>query len=123
LERIEAAGRGETLFVVASDDTPERLLERLADARRSGATLLSLDAGDRELGALAHDRIVVPGGPTSSSADDAGLIVPTPEVPTVDMDVVQHLVSLSAGESGGARSFRTRLARLLERLSGPVPER
>jgi hypothetical protein len=39
------------------------------------------------------------------------------------MDTVQHLVSLAAGEDGGHASLRDRLARLLERVSGPAPQR
>src|SRR5262245_25033411 len=49
LERIEAAARGETLFVVAPDAAPDMLLERVADARKSGATVLALDSGDEDL--------------------------------------------------------------------------
>jgi hypothetical protein len=39
------------------------------------------------------------------------------------MDTVQHLVSLAAGEDSGHGSLRDRLARLLERVSGPAPQR
>ncbi len=42
LGRLEAARRGETLLVVAPDEPPGALLDRVADARRAGATLLSL---------------------------------------------------------------------------------
>ena len=42
------------------------LLERVSDARRVGATILALDAGDPELDALAHETLTVPGG---ASAD------------------------------------------------------
>ena len=62
LDRLEAARRGETLFVVAPDNPTEHLLERLADARRSGATLLALDNGDRDLADLAHDQALVGAG-------------------------------------------------------------
>lgn len=109
LKRLENARRGEALFVVAPQAAPEQLLERVADARRVGATILSLDAGDDDLATLAHDRLVVPSG--------GGAEAP------VDMDVVQHLVSVSAGEASVRPSLRGRLSQLIERMSGPPPER
>jgi hypothetical protein len=79
LSRLEAVRRGETLFVVSLDAPPERLLERLADARRGGATLLALDgSADDDLSALAHESLVVPEtGPS--------------------LDVMGHLLSAAAG--------------------------
>ena len=122
LDRLGSVGRGETLFVVAPEAAPERLLERVADARRIGATILSIDEGDDELGDLAHDRLVVPRlvGP-----DDpvAGLALAGLGTSAVDMDTVQHLVSVAAGEDSGRNAMRDRLARLLERVSGPAPHR
>ncbi len=76
LGRLAAAGRGHTVLVVAPREPGEGLLERVHDARRAGATVLSLDGGDRDLGALAHDALSVP-------EDGAEL----------DLDTVQHLVS------------------------------
>ena len=74
LDRLEAADRGETLFVVAPDDPTEGLLERLADARRSGATLLTIDTGDADLAGLAHDRLIVPArGLTAAASPRASL--------------------------------------------------
>ena len=105
LARLEAAQRGETLFVVAEDSAPVPLLERVNDARRVGATILALDEGDPELDALAHEALAVP----ESLSFDAG----------------QHLVTAAAGErdaQAGAtrgRSLRERLARLLDTVSGP----
>lgn len=105
LARLEAAQRGETLFVVADDSAPVPLLERVNDARRVGATILALDEGDPELDALAHEALAVP----ESLSFDAG----------------QHLVSAAAGErdpgAGATRrqSLRERLARLLDTVSGP----
>ena len=107
LARLEAAQRGETLFVVTEDRAPVPLLERLNDARKTGATILALDVGDGdpELDALAHDALAVP----ASLSFDAG----------------QHLVSAAAGErdAGAARTrrgLRDRLARLLDTVSGPT---
>ncbi|MEU3652796.1 hypothetical protein AB0E67_08070 [Streptomyces sp. NPDC032161] len=110
LGRIEAAGRGETLLLVAPERPCAGLLERMHDARRAGATVLSLDGGDPEVRGLAHEALAVTG------SDD------------VDLDTVQHLVSAAAGENGGpvprgGRRFRDRLSRLADRLAAPPPPR
>ena len=70
LARLEAARRGETLFVVTEDSAPVPLLERVNDARKTGATILALDTGegDPELDALAHEALAVP----ESLSFDAG---------------------------------------------------
>jgi hypothetical protein len=115
MRRLEETSRGETVFVVAPDAAPEPLLERVADARRIGATILSIDDGDDDLGSLVHDRIVVPGHADTD-------IVVTSQMPTeVDIDTVQHLVSVAAGETVSRPSMRDRVARMLERMSGPPP--
>lgn len=115
MTRLEAATRGETVFVVAPDAAPEALLERVADARRIGATILSIDDGDDELGSLVHDRLVVP-------ASSQQRIVVTSELPAdLDIDTVSHLVSVAAGENFSRASMRDRIARMLERMSGPAP--
>ncbi|MCX4535470.1 hypothetical protein ACWD4L_22800 [Streptomyces sp. NPDC002596] len=110
LGRIEAAGRGETLLLVAPQRPGAGLLERVHDARRAGATVLSLGDGDPEVGGLAHETLAVTG------TDD------------VDLDTVQHLVSAAAGENSapaprGRRSFRDRLSRLADRLTAPPSPR
>ncbi|MGW3655396.1 hypothetical protein ACWD6R_06625 [Streptomyces sp. NPDC005151] len=110
LGRIEAAGRGETLLLVAPERPGAGLLERVHDARRAGATVLSLDDGDPEVGGLAHESLAVTG------TDD------------VDLDTVQHLVSAAAGENSapaprGRRGFRDRLSRLADQLTAPPPPR
>lgn len=89
LSRLEAVARGETLFVVAPDAPPEQLLERVADARRGGATVLALDGAASDLADLAHDALVVhePGAP--------------------GIDEVGHLLSAAAG----ARQRRSRWRR------------
>lgn len=104
LDRLEAARRGEALFVVAEREAPVPLLERVDDARRTGAVILTLDGGDRELSGLAHEALTVP-------AQD-GLI---------SFDGAQHLVSAAAGQPlTRRRGLRDRLARLLESVSGPT---
>ncbi|HEU4910464.1 MAG TPA: hypothetical protein VFV76_01065 [Actinomycetes bacterium] len=115
MQRLEAASRNETVFVVAPDAAPESLLERVADARRIGATILSIDDGDDELGSLVHDRLVV------SSSSNERLVVASDMPMTVDIDTVQHLVSVAAGENLTRSSMRDRIARMLERVSGPAP--
>lgn len=115
MARLEAAARGETVFVVAPEAAPEALLERVADARRIGATILSIDDGDEGLGSLVHDRLVVP---TSS---EHRLVVATEMPANLDIDTVSHLVSVAAGENFSRGSLRDRIARMLERMSGPAP--
>lgn len=115
MQRLESASRNETVFVVAPEAAPESLLERVADARRIGATILSIDDGDDELGSLVHDRLVV------SSSSNERLVVASDMPMTVDIDTVQHLVSVAAGENVTRSSMRDRIARMLERVSGPAP--
>jgi hypothetical protein len=132
LSRLEAARRGETVFVVAEDEVPAALLERAWDARQIGATVLSIDTGQSELNQVAHESLIVPGerGAPGASLDetaplpagyartDTGLVVPA-----VSFDAVQHLVSVAAGEASatatGRRGFRDKVARALEAMTGP----
>ena len=103
LARIESARRGETLFVVSEESAPVPLLERVNDARKTGATILALDSNDPELDALAHEALAIPD--------------------TLSFDAGQHLVSAAAGERDkGQRNpggLRSRIARLLDAVSGP----
>ncbi|MEV7670120.1 MULTISPECIES: hypothetical protein [unclassified Streptomyces] len=110
LGRLEAAGRGATLLVVAPERPEAGLLQRVHDARRAGATVLALGGGDPEVRGLAHEALAV--------AEGAG----------VDLDTVQHLVSAAAGENSlpsprGNRRFRDRLSTLADRLTAPPPKR
>jgi hypothetical protein len=104
LSRLEAARRGETLFVVSDSTAPVPLLERISDARKTGATILALDNEDPELDALAHESLAIPA--------------------TLSFDAGQHLVSAAAGERdlGRARKRNVRdlLARFLDTVSGPT---
>ena len=79
LSRLEAARRGETLFVISPDTAPVPLLERVNDARRTGATIFALDQGDPELDALAHEALTVQ---------------------DVSFGAAQHLVSAACGDLG-----------------------
>jgi hypothetical protein len=129
LSRLEAAQRGETLFVVSSETAPVPLLERVNDARRVGATILALDGGDPELDALAHETLTVPAADRAPAGTADGLAGAewTARGGVVSFDTAQHLVSAAAGERDGAaqssargvRGLRERLARLLDAVSGP----
>lgn len=101
LQRLEIVAARETLLVVSPDQTPERLLDRLADARKAGALIMAIDAGDTDLQGLAHESLTVP------SATDAPYL-----------DVVQHLISQAAPSARSKPSVRHRLGRLLDRLQG-----
>ena len=110
LQRLEQIARGETVFVVAADAAHEQLLERVADARRIGATVFALDADNTELEGLAHESLWVP-----STASSEGIVVP-------EFDVVSHLVSAAAGESttasrGRIGAVRRRLGAILDAVS------
>jgi hypothetical protein len=132
MSRPEQVERGETVFVVAPDAAPDPLLERVDDARRTGATVLALDCGDVSLTGLAHEQlsIDVPGGlvlPESVAARSGfGPDVPDAVVAGLHLpasfDVAQHFVSAAAGEDDelARPGWRDRLARLLDRMSGPA---
>jgi hypothetical protein len=144
LSRLEAARRGETLFVVAPDAAPAPLLERVNDARHVGATILALGQNDDELDDLAHEFLTVPGTGSDPRAVDPRAINPRSIDPrsidprTFDeaemasrsglltFDAAQHLVSAAAGDRNapapprGVRSLREKLARLLDVVSGPT---
>jgi hypothetical protein len=102
LDRLEEARRGETLFVVSPEAAPAPLLERVHDARKVGATILAMDAGDPDLDGMAHECLTV-----------------SPGVAPVSFDAAGHLVSAATGEPAQARDgLRARLARVLDAISG-----
>jgi len=104
LARLREARRGESLLVVSPEAAPDALLERVHDARRSGAMILALDRGDPELEDMAHEALVLGSAP-----------------PLLSFEVAQHLVSAAAGERPGPdKGLRARLARFLDQVSGPV---
>jgi len=88
LRRLEQARRGETVLVVAAEQPGEGLLERVHDARRTGATVLALEAaeadpagtatgaggGAGELRGLAHELLTSPGPALPVLGD--GLLLP-----------------------------------------------
>jgi hypothetical protein len=109
VSRLERAARDDTLLVVSPGASAAPLLERLADARKTGATIFALDEDDPDLDALAHESLPV-----------------TPGVAPLSFDAAQHLVSAAAGETRPAgpspAGLRGRLARLLDAVSGPAPD-
>jgi hypothetical protein len=103
IDRLERTGRDETLLVVSAQVAPAVLLERVADARKSGTAIFALDQGDPELDGLAHESLAV-----------------VPAQAPVSFDGAQHLVSLAVGEPIQRRpGLRHQLARLLDTISGP----
>jgi hypothetical protein len=149
LDRLEGVSRGETVFVVAPEDAGDPLLERLDDARRVGATILSLDGGDGALGSLAHERMTLgadglylpddlrPADPPDRTQPDrtqpdGGSELPPGVLGGLELppsfDVAQHLVSAAAGSTGPGGpvdrpAWRRRLQRAIEAISGPDPRR
>jgi hypothetical protein len=119
LDRLKDASRRETLLVVSAEAAPAELLERVHDVRRLGATVFALDRGDPELDELAHESLAVPEATAPMTFDAA-----------------QHLVSAAAGDRtasartasrrgklpdfdpGQPTGFRSRLARLLDSVTG-----
>ncbi len=128
LERLEAARRGETLMVVTIEQAPHPLLERVADARKVGATILTMDSGDPDLAGLAHDALVLPQGVKAGNAgrdteqDDIEETSAGLESPLVTFELGQHIVPVAAGDQGSAgRRQQSRLARFLDVIAGPAP--
>ena len=111
LERLEAARRGETLFVVSPSTAPVPLLERVSDARRTGATIFALDQGDPELDGLAHESMAIRPGVDAVSFGGAS---------------ADARAAAQPGTPGhqryrpGVRGLRDRVARLLDVVSGPT---
>jgi hypothetical protein len=107
LRRLESTGRGEALLVVAQQEPEDPLLERVDDARRRGARILTVEQGAAQLRGLAHETLVVPQDPGPLTFDSA-----------------QHLVSLAAAtRDPAAGGLRARLGRWIESVSGPRVER
>jgi hypothetical protein len=117
LDRLRAATTEETLLVVSPKLAPAELLERVHDVRRAGATVFALDRDDPELDGLAHESLPV-----------------RPGTAPMSFDAAQHLVSAAAGmaeglgtglaapAANGSRSLRTRLAKLLDAVSGTADD-
>ena len=105
LDRISSAGRNDAVLVVAQNDPESLVLERVADAKRRGARVLTLGQTAPLAADLAHDALAVP-----ESAD----------VPT--FDGAQHLVS-AATIDGRQHGLIVRLRRWVEAVNGPRVDR
>ncbi|MBP0457177.1 hypothetical protein [Streptomyces montanisoli] len=106
LGRLEGAGRGETLLVVAPGAADDGLLERVHGARRAGATVFSLDGGDPEMHALAHEVLTVActAGPPRLPAQPRAAAGPgrPADPPAGTGEASGTEASGGAGERGGA---------------------
>ncbi|MFF2039111.1 hypothetical protein ACFVVX_01685 [Kitasatospora sp. NPDC058170] len=119
LRRLTGAGRGATVLVVAPAAAGEALLERVQDARRSGATVLAVDGGGA--GAGSGGRFGSGGGDLAGLAHERLAVGTAEEEP---FDLAQHLVSAAAGRRPGRRSALDRLADLAGWLTaGPAISR
>lgn len=97
VDRLGSAGRNETVLVVGDRPGQPQLLERVVDARRRGATIMAVHAGDGEIEELAHEAVTV---------DPCRL------------DPAEHLISVLAPAGPGAATRgrrRSLAARLLHR--------
>ena len=129
VDRLRAATRAETLLVVSPQLAPAELLERVHDVRRAGATVFALDRDDPELDGLAHESLPVRPGTAPVSFDAAQHLVSSAVADDGDAVGLRHAASSLAEEFGsrpatqaGRVSLRTRLARLLDAVSGTPDE-
>jgi hypothetical protein len=84
LTRLHAAGRQQTVLVIAPSHVPAELLNRIEDARRAGSTILAIDTGDPDLHTLAHDGLTVASNPN-----------PNPNTPPARRDITRGQLSRS----------------------------
>ncbi|HEY7325751.1 MAG TPA: hypothetical protein VH520_13095 [Streptosporangiaceae bacterium] len=126
LSRLAAASPRETLLVVSRGIAPDRLLERVHDVRRSGATVFAIDQDDAELDELAHESLQVSPSIAPISFEAAQHLV-TAAVSDVTAagplsDTIQRAAWSARGPAAGVgRGMRARLARLLDTVTG-TPE-
>jgi hypothetical protein len=123
LSRLAAATPQETLLVVSRGVAPERLLERVYDVRRSGATVFAIDEDDPELDELAHESLQVSPGTAPISFEAAQHLVTAAVADITAVSSLSEAVQRAAGSAGGPASgagqgMRARLARLLDTVAG-----
>jgi hypothetical protein len=127
LSRLTAATPQETLLVVSRGLAPDRLLERVHDVRRSGATIFAIDQDDPELDGLAHESLQVSPGTAPISFDAAQHLV-TAAVgaeagPGPLSEAIQRAADSAQGPgTAGRRGMRASLARLLDAVTGTPPD-
>jgi hypothetical protein len=148
IDRLAAATRTETLLVVSGQYAPAELLERLNDVRKIGTTIFALDQGDAELDGLANEALAVPPQSSPMSFDAAQHLVtaavgepggqagrshgsyPLEELDDDDGDYGPRHASHradrwdgpAAHSAGRAGRLRSRLARILDTVSGSEPD-
>jgi hypothetical protein len=146
LDRLRAASREETLLVVSQALAPAELLERVHDVRRAGATIFALDGDDPELNGLAHESLPVPAETAPLSFDAAQHLVSSAVCEELEdrrgaggrhraagrrtgragaraaAQGELPVVPAPAASARGDDSIRTRLARLLDAVSGSAPD-
>jgi hypothetical protein len=94
IEQLRTESRGSAVLVVAPDLLGEDALERFADARRKGATLMAVTTPEDELADFAHETAIV----------DA--MAGAPVTGGEDIEFASHVVTVSAGStSRGKRRF------------------
>ena len=123
IDRLRAATRAETLLVVSGQAAPAELLERVHDVRRAGATVFALDQDDPELDELAHESLPVSAATAPVSFDAAQHLVSS-SIAAVSIATVSTALTGpdgrgAAGTRPDNRRLRSRLARLLDAVSGP----
>ena len=135
MDRLRAATREETLLVVTAQAATAELLERVHDVRRAGTTVFALDGGDPELDQLAHETLGVPAATAPMSFEAAEHLVSAAAADDGDAVGLRHAAEQlaaaarpldwpgPAAEAGPAhRGLRSRLARLLDAVSGTEPD-
>jgi hypothetical protein len=129
IERLGQVNRSETVLVVSQDAAPERLLDRVADARKAGAAIFALDQGDPELDGLVHESLILRPGDAPISFDAAQHLVSF-AVGEPDLEAAAAL-GLAARSPGGLAipgrpsappGLRGKLNRVLGAISGPQPD-
>jgi hypothetical protein len=138
LDRLQEAGRGESLMVVAEKAPTDVLLERIDDVRRRGTTIFSIDNGNMDLASLSHESLVpellVPANfgtgwvrhqvGQDHDEPDQGDAVPEETLTALreaiaGFEMTQHLVSLAvADDEAHQAGWRRRLRAFIERLGG-----
>jgi hypothetical protein len=86
-EELRHSSAGPTVLVVAPDALDEGELERLADARRRGASLLAVSAAEGDLAELAHESVTL----SAQAVAESQIASP--------FEVATHLLAVSAGTS------------------------
>ena len=128
LERIERTTRKETVFVVAGDQAPDELLERVFDAKKIGARILTMVTAEAEITEMAHEVLIIPDEDAAAGVREN----PLPDLAAtadahekslgISFDAAQHVVSMAAGEfsRGSEKSgLKSRLARMIDGITGP----